>query len=88
MNDLDRYRQKIDELDKQLSELFEKRMAVVKKVALYKKEQGLEILNEQRELAVLEKNINFIENEELKAYYKEVLSVLMKVSKDYQKRLM
>jgi len=88
MNDLDRYRQEIDALDKQLSELFEKRMAVVKKVALYKKEQGLEILNEQRELAVLEKNINFIENEELKAYYKEVLSVLMKVSKDYQKRLM
>lgn len=47
-------RDKIDQIDEQLLELFQQRMACAVQVAQIKKEQGLPILNPQREQEILE----------------------------------
>ena len=54
MNDLEKARQTINEVDKQMAELFCKRMDAARLVAEYKKERGLPILDEARENAVVE----------------------------------
>ena len=45
----------IDEIDKQMTELFKRRMDCSRKVAEYKIENSLTVLNTERELAVLDK---------------------------------
>ena len=51
MNDLERYRQQIDIIDKELIELFEKRLDVVLKVAEYKKANNSPVLHRIWEMA-------------------------------------
>ena len=49
MPDLTDYRRTIDELDRSLVALFEKRMDTARAVAAYKKEHDLPVLQEGRE---------------------------------------
>ncbi|MDE6013641.1 MAG: chorismate mutase [Anaeroplasmataceae bacterium] len=87
MNKLEEARVKIDEIDSGLRDLFVKRMQVVIDVAKYKKENGLPILNEERELEVIKKNLGSLKEEQLKPYYEEFLIECMRISKEYQKEL-
>ncbi len=87
MRTLEECRKELDVIDKQVIELFEKRMNVIKDVALYKKENSLPILDEQREKIMLETNVNKFKNIELQKYYKTVLQAFLAVSKDYQKEI-
>lgn len=84
MISLEESRKKIDDIDTQLMKLFEERMNVVVDVALYKKENNLEIFQAAREKEVIIKNTERVE-ENLKIYAEEFLEDLMKVSKKYQK---
>ncbi len=84
MVSLDESRKKIDKIDMQLMKLFEERMNVVVDVAMYKKENNLEIFQSEREKEVVQKNTERV-SEELKAYAKVFLEDLMKVSREYQK---
>ena len=68
MKDLKQCRIEIDEIDQQLMELFEKRMALSKSVVEYKIANHLEIFQPEREREVIEKNLNRLENENLKEY--------------------
>ena len=77
-------RDRIDEIDEKIIELFEERMEVVLNVAKYKKENSLPIFNRQREEAVIEKNVNRLKNKELSRYAQEMIHCLMDVSKEYQ----
>ena len=54
MTDLLECRQKIDEIDSQIVELFEKRMKVCEDVARYKIHTGKKVLDPEREHAKLE----------------------------------
>lgn len=54
MLDLGEIRSKIDNIDKQLIELFEERMELCEKVAQYKIKTGKKVLDEEREKAKLE----------------------------------
>ena len=65
MNELDNIRNEIDEVDRELTELFEKRMGLVKKVADYKKKNNLPVLNSKREKEVIAKNIFYLKDKEL-----------------------
>lgn len=85
MGDLDKYRQRIDEIDKDLVRLFEKRMETVYEVSQYKLENNLPVLNSVREDEVIEKNINYLKNKELAPYLKEFFKKMMETSKDYQR---
>ncbi len=88
MVSLEDSRKKIDEIDEKIMKLFEERMKTVVDVALYKKENGLEIFQADREKQVIEKNVNRVSDESLKKYAEEFLTDLMKVSKNYQKEML
>lgn len=79
-------RDEIDKIDEEFIRLFEKRMNIVTEVANYKKENNIPILNKEREDEVITKNLNRLENIELKSYCEELLRCLMNVSKEYQKK--
>ncbi|MDO5518742.1 MAG: chorismate mutase, partial [Clostridium sp.] len=88
MSELDGYRKKIDEIDKEITRLFEERMDTVIKVGEYKKANNLPVLNKDREKQVIKKNINYLNNkdyaEELAAFYNH----LMNIAKDLEHKKM
>ncbi len=87
MNKLEEARTIINSVDKEMIELFKKRMSASKMVAEYKKENSLPVFDKTREEAIKEKNVNNLDNKELETYYLEWFNSLLKVSKDYQKKL-
>lgn len=86
MNELENARVIIDELDKKMLDLFEKRMETVVRVANYKKENNLPIFDEKREAAVIEKNLARLNNKDLETEYVNFIQKLMDVSKLYQRK--
>lgn len=88
MADLDDYRVRIDEIDKEITKLFEERMNVVLNVAKYKMDNNLPIFNRGREDEVIEKNISYLENKDYAGELKEFYNDLMEVSRHLQNRKM
>lgn len=88
MSELDGYRMKIDEIDREITRLFEERMDTVIKVGEYKKKNNLPVLNKDREKQVIEKNVGYLNNkeysEELTAFYNN----LMNIAKDLEHKKM
>lgn len=85
MLDINKLRDEIDGIDKQIVELFEKRMDVVLNVAKYKEERDLPIFNGDREAEVIEKNLKRLSNKAYKKYAEEFFNNLMDVSRKMQK---
>ena len=88
MSDLENARKIIDEADKEIAELFIKRMGAVKTVAHYKGKRGLPIFDEEREKLILKRNVERLPSDELKSYYDILLRSFMDVSKKYQENLL
>lgn len=84
MNNLEKARLIINEVDKKMIELFKERMGAAKLVADYKKENNLPILDKAREEALINKNLEVLNNPELKEYYLTFFQGMLKASKDYQ----
>ena len=84
MKDLKQCREQLDIIDKEIIKLFEKRMSVIKDVALYKKQNNLPIVDEEREKIILQNNLEKFNNPELKQYYQTILKAYIDVSKQYQ----
>lgn len=76
----------INDVDKQMAELFVKRMEAAKLVAEHKKEHGMPILDTAREAQVISKNSQYIEDDELRAFYVNFLQNTMDISKLYQRK--
>lgn len=87
MTELEKCRVEIDEIDRKIIELYEKRMNIVKKVTQYKIENSMPVLDSNRESKMLEKNLNLINEFEFKKYYPSVLNGFLKASKDMQSEL-
>lgn len=85
---LEQARKEINEVDKEMAELFVRRMRAAELVAQYKKERGLAILDEVREAEVIRRNSAMIEDEQIREYYVRFLQDTMAVSRMYQSRLM
>ena len=88
MTELEKARQIINDVDKQMAELFVKRMQAAKSVAEYKREHGLQVFDAAREAEVIRRNSQMVEDETLKSYYVEFLQNNMDVSKTYQHRIL
>ena len=88
MTELEKARLTINEIDKLMAELFEKRMDAAKTVAEYKKLHGLQVEDLAREKEVIKRNSSLIENEDLKSYYINFLQSNMDISKSYQHRIL
>ena len=88
MSKLTEARQEINAIDRQMAELFERRMRAVEQICAFKKENGLPIEDSSREQAVIEKNSAFIEDDVIREYYVNFIQNTMETSKRYQHRLM
>ena len=87
MNKLEEARKKINEIDEQMAKLFSQRMRVVEDVVAYKKANQLPILDQSREQFVIDHNLQYIEEDKYKEYYKEMMVKMMSISREYQKTI-
>ena len=81
------YRDQIDRIDDEIVRLFEERMAVSAKIAQYKQEKGLPILDKIRERDKL-KTLTGKMPDELKDYTRLLYAQIFEYSRSYQRRLM
>ena len=88
MNEFVAYREEIDKIDKELTQLFEKRMDVAFKVALFKKQNNLQILDKTREEEVVRKAIDRLQNKDYQDEVIDFFNHLMSISKDFQSKKM
>lgn len=88
MNQLKKARETINQIDKEIAFLYEKRMDAVKEVLDYKKKNDLPIFDASREQEVIEKNSTRIQNPEYVEFYKAFLKHVMDNSKDYQRTML
>ena len=84
---LDELRMQINKLDEDMKRSFLERMKIAKAVAEYKLKNGLPILDEERENAMIEKNSAQIDDEMLRKYYIEFLKNNIAISKQYQAQI-
>lgn len=83
---LDELRLKIDEIDREMTRLFEARMDVASQIAEYKRENNLPVLDAGRE----REKINAISDSvrpEFQSYVQTLYSTIMDLSKNYQNAL-
>ena len=88
MNELEKQRKVIKQIDAEMAKLFEKRMECAAAIASYKKQNALPIYDAGREAALLAENSANIADETVREYYSDFLKNTMKVSKAYQQRLL
>lgn len=84
---LDEARIEINEIDKEMISLFKMRMEAVRKVAEYKLDNNLDVLDSKREDEIIHKNIDILSSDELEKYYLKFFNGVLESSKDFQKDL-
>ena len=84
MTELDTAREEIDACDREMARLFARRMAAVDRVAAYKKEAGLPVLDTARETALLEKNRAYLPDDTFLTEYLAFERSVMALSRGYQ----
>lgn len=87
MEKLKKLRDEIDDIDKQIVSLIEKRMKISVKVGKFKKENDMPIFDAKRENEVIEKKIELLKNKELSNLITTIYNDIMSVSKLLQKDL-
>ncbi|MBQ7173771.1 MAG: chorismate mutase [Clostridia bacterium] len=85
MSELEEYRRQIDGIDTELAALFCRRMELVEKIALCKRKAGLPTFDPAREESMKKRLCASFERADLLPYYREFLTTLLSLSKDYQK---
>ena len=87
-NRLAQAREMIRKADREMADLFLKRMEAVREIAAYKRERGLPILDAGQEQTVIRRSQEWISAPEMQDLYVSFLRGVMDVSKTYQRRLM
>lgn len=87
MSELDQLRGAIDEIDRQIVSLFERRMEVTQRVGEYKKKVGMPVLDPKREREVIQKKIDWLHNPELKTDVVTLYETIMALSRKNQRKL-
>ncbi len=87
MENLDKLREQIDKIDKELIVLYEKRLDLVGQVAQYKKQSGTNVLQQSRENIVLENAVNNLTNKDYSYQAQELMTSIMDISKDMQRQV-
>lgn len=88
MADLNRARAEIDRIDREMAKLWEDRMTAVREVGAYKIENGLPVLNADREEQIVHRNAEYINDAEFVPGYVAFIRRVMEISRDYQTELM
>lgn len=87
MDELERARGEINQIDHAMAELFERRMRAVENVIAYKQQHGLPVLDSSREKTVVEQGVSRIETPAYRSYYRDFITHVMALSKQYQRTL-
>ena len=82
---IENYRAEIDSIDKELVELFVKRMNVAKEIAQFKKESGKAVCDTERERKLLAK-VEESAGEEFGDYTRRLYSSILELSRNYQSK--
>jgi chorismate mutase/prephenate dehydratase len=85
MEDLSVIREKINEIDNKIIDLWKDRMEICLSVAQYKKENNLPILDEKREKELLDR-IGNLAGDELDSYARTLYETIMSISRSYQEK--
>lgn len=86
-NRLEEDRRSIDEIDAQMTALFERRFRIVADVINYKIENQIPILDSGREKEITERNCERIQDEDIRSYYRKYFMELLRLSKEYQQQI-
>ena len=81
--ELNKLREEIDSIDREIVALFKRRMNVSAEVAEYKRDNNMPVFDPARERALLDK-ISELSGEELEEYSRTLYSTVMDLSKSYQ----
>lgn len=81
--ELTQLREQIDNIDKELTALFKKRMNVSAQVAEYKRQTGMNVLDSSRERALLNK-VAELSGEEFEEYTRTLYATILDLSRSYQ----
>ncbi len=84
---LDDAREEINRVDREMAQLFLRRMRAVALVAEYKRGAGMAVYDPERERQIIERNSATLP-EDMREYYATYQSGVMSVSRMYQKRLL
>ena len=87
MNELEIYRQKIDEIDRSLVKLFLQRMEITGAVGEYKQRSGIPVLDARREKAVIAGKTALTEDPVRRAEIAALYETIMGISRRQQRRL-
>ena len=82
--ELHEIREEIRQIDEEMAELFVRRMEAVRKVAAYKNQRGLPVLDREQEARVIQGRSALIKDPELQPFYREFLQETMEISKRWQ----
>lgn len=85
---LEQAREEIDRADREMASLFEKRMKAVEAIISHKVSNNLQIYDADREARVITQNSKLIRDETLVEYYREFISMVMDISKKYQRNIL
>ena len=88
MNTLEKAREDIDRIDREMTRLFEERMQAVAAVANYKAAHGLPVLDSGREREVIEKGVSRLCDPSLAPFYTRYQKELMRVSRERQAKML
>ena len=83
---LEDYRVEIDKIDREITQLLEKRMNVAKAISKYKMENNMQIFHPDREKMVIEKNKGYLENKEYEELVESFNDNLMYLSRLVQQK--
>lgn len=85
---LEKQRNEIDRIDREIVKLFEQRTNTVEEVAEIKLSNNKEILDSGREKLVIEKVQSYLENPELKEELADLYTEIMRISRGHQQKWM
>lgn len=88
MSELEQFRKEIDQIDQELTRLFEKRMETVLKVGAYKKQHDLPVFDEKREKKVIERNCARLESKQFEGELTQFFQSMMDITKETQRKQM
>lgn len=87
MDEILRLREEIDVIDRQLADLFVRRMECAGRIAACKQQRGLPVLDAAREKAMIAREQEYVEDPALRPLYVRFLSSLIALSREHQETL-
>ena len=88
MSELKKVRDEIDAIDREMAELFCRRMKAVERVSDYKMEHGLPVIDQEREEIVVSQNARHVSDDNIRPYYVGFIRDTLKASRHYQTKRM